>query len=289
MKASRGETLFQASIVTLLSLLGAAILYPFWHVLVGSVLPYAEAVKSSFYLLPKGFTLEAYGRVFEEGRIVRSLLVSIFLTLTVTAYQLTITAMTAYALTKKDLPGRGGFILYILITMFFGGGLIPYYLLIKQLGMINTYWALIVPAAMNTYNFIVMKTFFESLPAEMEEAAKIDGAGYGRVFIRLVLPLSMPVLASIGLFIAVDQWNSWYQPMLFISERDMWPLTLILRDILISNNTELLTKASFANQHAVYSESLKYAVIIVSIAPIVVVYPFIQRFFAKGVMIGAVK
>jgi putative aldouronate transport system permease protein len=284
-----GDKLFQACAVTFLSVIGIIVLYPFWHVLVGSVLPYELAIKSDLYLFPTQFTFEAYEHVFTESRIVRSLIVSVFLTITVTAYQLMITAMTAYSLTKKDLPGRGGIILFIVFTMFFSGGLIPYYLVIKQLGMINSYWSLIVPAAMNTYNFIVMKTFFESLPAEMEEAGKIDGAGYGRMFIRLVLPLSLPVLASIGLFIAVEQWNSWYHPMLFIGDREKWPLTLILRDILISNNTELLTSASFANQKPVYSESLKYAVIMVSITPIVIVYPFIQRYFAKGVMIGAIK
>jgi putative aldouronate transport system permease protein len=264
-------------------------LYPFWHVLVGSIMPYEEAIKSSLHLFPRKITFEAYDYVFSKDTIVKSLLVSLLITVGGTLYQLLITAITAYPMIKQDLPGRSAIFLFIIFTMFFGGGLIPYYLLIKNLGLVNNLAVMIIPAALSTYNIIVLKTFFQGIPIELEESAKIDGAGYMRIFFQIILPLSVPALTTIGLFIAVGQWNNWFTPMLFLNDKNLWPLAMVLRDILINNNMELTRGGSFVSEEFMLGDTIKNAVVMVSVVPIIIVYPFIQKHFVKGVMIGSIK
>ena len=272
-----------------LILIALITLYPFWHVLVGSVMPYEESIRSGFHLFPRKISLEAFKYVFSKNTIIQSLLVSVFVTIIGTLYQLFITTITAYPLIKQDLPGRSAIFLFIIFTMFFGGGLIPYYLLIKNLGMVNSLAVMIIPAAFSTYNMIVLKTFFQNIPIELEESAKIDGAGYMKIFFRIILPLSIPSLATIGLFIAVGQWNNWYTPMLFLNEKKLWPLAMVLRDILINNNMELTRGGSFVSEEFMLGDTIKNAVVVVSVIPIILVYPFIQKHFVKGVMIGSIK
>ncbi|OXM14402.1 carbohydrate ABC transporter permease [Paenibacillus herberti] len=281
--------IFDAVNIVFLALLAIITLYPFWHVLVGSVLPYEEAIKSSFNLFPTKWTFEAYEYIFSKDTILQSLLVSVLVTVLGTLYQLFITAITAYPLIKQDLPGRSAIFLFMVFTMFFSGGLIPYYLLIKNLGMVNSLAVMIIPAALSMYNMIVLKTFFQSIPVELEESAKMDGAGYMTVFFRIILPLSIPSLATIGLFIAVGQWNNWYQPMLFLNDKDLWPLAMVLRDILINNNTNATASFSAMNEQFMLADTIKYAIVMVSVIPIIIVYPFIQKHFVKGVMIGSIK
>ncbi|MCQ6559345.1 carbohydrate ABC transporter permease [Paenibacillus mendelii] len=264
-------------------------LYPFWHVLVGSVLPYEEAIKTSFNLFPRSFSFEAYEYVFSKDTILKSVIVSVIVTVAGTLYQLFVTAITAYPLTKQDLPGRSAIFLFIIFTMFFGGGLIPYYLLIKSLGMVNSLAVMIIPAALSTYNMIVLKTFFQNIPIDLEESAKIDGAGYMRVFFKIIIPLSVPALATIALFIAVGQWNNWYVPMLFLNDKELWPLAMVLRDVLINNNMELTRGGSFVSKEFMLGDTIKNAIVMVSVIPIIIVYPFIQKHFVKGVMIGSIK
>ncbi|WP_238404299.1 carbohydrate ABC transporter permease [Paenibacillus paridis] len=264
-------------------------LYPFWHVLVGSVLPYEEAVKTSFNILPRSISFEAYEYVFSKNTILMSVVVSVFVTVIGTLYQLLITSIAAYPLTKQDLPGRTAIFLFIIFTMFFGGGLIPYYLLIKSLGMVNSLAVMIIPAALSTYNLIVLKTFFQNIPIDLEESAKIDGAGYIRVFFQIIIPLSFPALATIALFIAVGQWNNWYVPMLFLNDKELWPLAMVLRDVLINNNMELTRSGSFVSKDFMLGDTIKNAIVMVSVIPIIIVYPFIQKHFVKGVMIGSIK
>lgn len=264
-------------------------LYPFWHVLVGSVMPYEESIRSTLHLFPRRISFEAYEFVFSKDTIMRSILVSLFVTVAGTLYQLFVTAITAYPLIKHDLPGRSAIFLFIIFTMFFGGGLIPYYLLIKNLGLVNSLAVMIIPAAISTYNMIVLKTFFQNIPIELEESAKMDGAGYMKIFFRIILPLSVPALATIALFIAVGQWNNWYTPMLFLNDKEIWPLAMVLRDILINNNMELTRGGSFVSEEFMLGDTIKNAVVIVSVVPIIVVYPFIQKHFVKGVMIGSIK
>lgn len=264
-------------------------LYPFWHVLVGSVLPYEEAVKTSFNIIPRSLSFEAYEYVFSKNTILMSVVVSVFVTVIGTLYQLLITSIAAYPLTKQDLPGRSAIFLFIIFTMFFGGGLIPYYLLIKSLGMVNSLAVMIIPAALSTYNLIVLKTFFQNIPIDLEESAKIDGAGYMRVFFQIIIPLSFPALATIALFIAVGQWNNWYVPMLFLNDKELWPLAMVLRDVLINNNMELTRSGSFVSKDFMLGDTIKNAIVMVSVIPIIIVYPFIQKHFVKGVMIGSIK
>jgi len=264
-------------------------LYPFWHLLVQSVLPYEEAIKSNFYFLPRKMTFEAYKYVFTNFQFFRSLLISVAITIVGVVYQLLITCMAAYSLTKKHLPGRNVLLFFIVFTMFFGGGLIPYYMLIKNLHLVGNLWVMVLPFAVNTFYLIIVKTSFSSLPVELEEAAFMDGASYYRCFFQIALPLSIPMLATIALFIAVGQWNNWFTPMLFLNERQDWPLALLLRDILVVNNTDFVRNGGAQPQRQLLSNSIKAAVAVVSILPIVAVYPFIQKYFVKGVMIGAVK
>ncbi|PYI56613.1 carbohydrate ABC transporter permease [Paenibacillus flagellatus] len=289
MRKSAGETLFDWANYLFLSAVALAMLYPFWHVLVRSVLPYEEAIRSAIHVFPTKVTFDAYKYVFTNGGLMRGVWISLFVTFAGTAYQLLITAMTSYALTIKALPGRNLIISMIVFTMFFGGGLIPYYLLIRSLHLVDNLLVMIVPAAISTFNMIVMKTFMDTLPKELEESAMMDGAGYFKIFVRLIMPLSVPVMATIGLFIAVGQWNNWMTAMLFLNKRELWPLALILRDILIDNNTELTRQTGYTSDSYLLGESIKMAVVIVSVIPIVAVYPFIQKYFVKGVMIGSLK
>ncbi|WP_256975978.1 MULTISPECIES: carbohydrate ABC transporter permease [Paenibacillus] len=282
-------TIFDTLNILFMLLLAAVTLYPFWHVLIGSIMPYEESIRSVIYLFPQRPTFEAYHYVFSKDTLVGALLVSVFVTAAGMLYQLFITAITAYPLIKQDLPGRTFIFMYIIFTMFFGGGLIPYYLLIKSLGMVNSLAVMIIPAAISTYNMIVLKTFFQNIPLELEESAKIDGAGYMTIFFRIILPLSVPALTTIGLFIAVGQWNNWYTPMLFLNDKDLWPLAMVLRDILINNNMELTRGGSYVSQEFMLGDTIKNAVVIVSVVPIIIVYPFIQKHFVKGVMIGSIK
>jgi len=275
--------------IIFLVFMACIMLYPFWHVLVGSVLPYEEAVKTRFNILPRKISFEAYEYVFSKNTILMSVAVSVFVTVIGTLYQLLITAIAAYPLTKQDLPGRTAIFLFIIFTMFFGGGLIPYYLLIKSLGMVNSLAVMIIPAALSTYNLIVLKTFFQNIPIDLEESAKIDGAGYMRVFFQIIIPLSVPALATIALFIAVGQWNNWYVPMLFLNDKGLWPLAMVLRDVLINNNMELTRSGSFVSKEFMLGDTIKNAIVMVSVIPIIIVYPFIQKHFVKGVMIGSIK
>jgi len=281
--------LFDGFNIVFLVCIGVITLYPFWHVLVGSIIPYEETLKSSFNIFPRKISFEAYQYVFSKDTLIRSMLITIFITVTGAIYQLFITAITAYPLIKKDLPGRTAIFLFIIFTMFFGGGLIPYYLLIKNLGFVNNLAVMIIPAAFSTYNMIVLKTFFQNLPIELEESAKMDGAGYMKIFFWIILPLSVPALATIGLFIAVGQWNNWYTAMLFLNEKKLWPIAMVLRDILINNNTELTRGGSYVSKEFMLEDSIKNAVVMVSVIPILIVYPFIQKHFVKGVMIGSIK
>ena len=203
-----------------------------------------------------------------------------------TLYQLFFTVITGYAMSRNKWTGKGFVMNMILVTMFFGGGMVPYYYLIKSLGMMNTIWVMIIPGAIDTFNMLLMRNYFASLPAEMEESAKIDGANDIIIFVKIFLPLSLPMLATIGLFFAVGNWNSWYNAMLFIPDRtEIWPLQMVLRNMIatVSSNIE--------NPEAVdgFSQGLTMASIFFTIVPMMCFYPFLQRFFVKGIVVGAIK
>ncbi len=288
-KRSNSSRLFDYLNLAFLILFSFVTLYPFWNVLTISLTPYEIAVHSPIVLFPTEISWEGYKYVFSSDSLLKGLIVSLGVTVGVTIYQFAITSIAAYALTKKDLPGRNAVLMFILFTMFFNGGLIPYYLLIKSLGLIDSWLVLILPAAINTFNLIVIKTYFQGLPAEIEESALMDGAGYFRIYLQIILPVSLPIVATICLFISVAAWNEWFNAMLFLNSREKWPLSLILRDIIVQSNTDIGNQASVHNKTALLSETIKMSVIMISILPIMLVYPFIQKYFVKGVMIGAVK
>ena len=202
-----------------------------------------------------------------------------------TTYQLFFTVITGYALSRKDWLGKNFVMNMILVTMFFGGGLVPYYLLIKSLGMMNTIWVMIIPGAIDTFNMLLMRNYFASLPKELEESAKIDGANDIQIFVKIFLPLSLPMLATIGLFFAVGNWNSWYNGMLFNSDESIKTLQQVLQDIVMTQSSSIVSP----NPAKVNSESLKTAAIFFTIIPMMCLYPFLQRFFVKGIVVGAIK
>lgn len=283
-----GGTVFDIANGLFLCCLAIVTLYPFWYVLVGSFLPYSEAIRSTFNLFPKQISFDAYMYVFRSEFIMKGFLISVFITIATVVYQLLLTSMAAYALTKTDLPFRSSIFTFMIITMFMSGGLIPFYMLVKELGFVNNLLVMIIPSAVGVFNLIVIKTFMQSLPVDLEESAYLDGAGFTRMLFTIILPLSGPVLATMGLFIAVGQWNNWMTPTLFIHDKDQWPLAMVLRDILVQNNKKLIEAGAIANK-LMLDKTIKNAVMIVSIVPIIAVYPFIQRHFVKGMMIGAVK
>lgn len=260
-----------------------------WYVLVSSFSDAYAIASGQVKLLPVGFNLNAYKLVFSDQNIWSSYGNTIFYVVVGTIINLIMTTLGAYPLSRRNLHGRNFVMAFIVFTMFFSGGLIPAYLNIRELGLFDTRWALILPGAVNAFNLIVMRTFFQSIPDSLIESAKIDGAHDFKVLWKIVLPLSMPVLAVMTLFYAVGHWNSWFSAMIYLQDRSLFPLQLILREILIQSSAQnMLTNATQDEVHRI-SESIKYATIIVATVPILMIYPFLQRYFVKGVMIGALK
>jgi putative aldouronate transport system permease protein len=284
-----GEKIFDVLNTIFLLMLALLTLYPFWHVLLGSIMPYEDAVKNTIRIFPTRITFDAFAYVLSTAKLMQASWVSIYTTLITTVYQMFVTSMIACVLTKKELPGRNLIFTMILITMFFSGGLVPYYLLIKSLNLIDNILVLIIPYAVNTWWIFVLISFFKELPKELEESAKIDGAGYFRTYIQIIMPLSMPALATIGLFTAVSKWNDWFAPMLFLNNAKLWPLTLVLREIIVNSETDITKSISLNIDKYMSQENIKMAVIMISVLPIIIVYPFVQKHFVKGVLIGSVK
>ncbi len=287
MKQSSGEKIFQVFDVCFLCLLAITTLYPMINVLAVSFSTNEYVMRGEVALLPKGFTLTAYHYLLKFDIILKGYRNTFFIVAVGTAVNLLLTAMTAYALSKKDLLGRTFFLFMIVFTMMFSGGLIPHFLLVKNLGLMNSLWALILPGAISAYNLIIMKSFFQSIPRELIESARIDGLTELGILFRIVMPLSMAALTTIGLFYAVGHWNSFLNAVMYISQKDKWPLQVVLRDILFFANT--MEASSQDSGAEIPLEPLKMATIIATTAPILVIYPFIQKYFVKGIMIGSVK
>ena len=277
--------------IILLILIGFTMIYPFWEILVKSFMTDKDIISSTFYFWPKNWQFEGYKTIFTNKtyNFGRAFLNSVIVAVLDTIYQLVITTLAAYALSKKTLPGRKFLNFFFIFTMYFGGGLIPYYLLIKELNLMNTLWVLIIPSFISVYNVLIMRSFFSTFPKELIEAAKIDGASEAHVFIKVVLPLSKAILATIALFIAVGVWNNWFTSMLFQTESiDFRPMAYTLK-VIIDTSRGINAEAGVGGFNEVIGESVQYAAIIVSTVPILCVYPFLQKHFTKGVMIGSIK
>ncbi len=270
------------------------VFYPLWFVLVASVSNPLYVNRGDFLLFPKGFNMLGYEKVFHTKKIWSGYANTLLYTVCGTALGTVVTVMAGYAFSRKDLPGRGLLMKAFIFTMYFSGGMIPLYMTVKNLGLINNRLVLIVMGVVSTYNIIVVRSFMESnIPDELLDAATIDGCGNGRFFTRIVVPLSRAVVSVIVLYIAVEHWNSYFPAMLYMTDEKKYPLQLVLREILMSsqtaiNNAEFLDAQSAAEMQNV-AQVMKYALIVVSTAPIICVYPFIQKYFTKGVMIGSVK
>lgn len=282
---SLGGKLFQAFNYTLLAVLGLSTMYPFWDSLVVSLMPLKESLGSNIHIIPKAITFESYQYILQMKGLWTAYGVTIFVTVVGTVLSMLMTIMAAYALAKRDLRGGRTIMFLIVFTMLFSGGLIPTYMVVKQLGLMNSVWSLILPSALITYNLIIMRSFLLSLPESLEESARIDGCTDMGVLFRIVVPLSMPALATISLFYAVYRWNEFFTAVMYITDKEQWPLQLFLRAMLIENEASYQS----GDNPFLLGPSVKMASIMIATIPVIIIYPFFQRFFAQGVMLGAVK
>ena len=288
-KKSVGENIFDSFNYILMVLLAIVTLYPCYYVLIASVSnPQMIFDNNGMLFYPKGFSFTAYKNVLRYAPLWRGYLNTVFYVGVGGLLSVVVTVMTAFALTRRDLPFKNFIIMAFVFTMYFSGGLIPTYMVIKNLNMLNTRSSLILPTLINTYNLIITMSYFKGLPYELEEAAKIDGASDYRVLLQIMIPIAKPIIAVVSLYYMVAIWNSYFNAMIYLRNRDLYPLQLVLREILIQNTTVDVGGTGTGDVQA-YSENLKYAVIVVSTIPILCVYPFIQRYFVKGITIGAVK
>ena len=279
---------FDAINSTILVLIALVMLYPFWYVLMGSLMTNAESMVNPYKLFAKFPTLEAYKIFFENTSMVSNLLVSTYITLAGAFLGLVFTSMAAYALSRKYLPGRRTVNKYITFTMLFSGGMIPYFLVVKALGLYNKLEALYIPTLINAYYLIIMRTNFSSIPDSLEESAKIDGANFFQIFCKIILPMSKPVLATILLFYAVDHWNDMTSGLLFIMDPKKQPLQTTLYRILSNQDSQLTNEGvSLGGQFS--TKTLQNAATIITVLPILIVYPLLQKYFVTGVTLGAVK
>jgi putative aldouronate transport system permease protein len=285
---SIGGRIFAAVNFTLLALIALVTVLPFIHVVAGSFTTSAEIAASKFVLIPKVWSFEAYKFIFSTDTIFKAMGVSIGVTLIGTLFSMFITALMAYGLSRRDLDGRNVVNFLVVFTMLFHGGMIPTFLVVKELGLIDSYAALILPSAISAFNMIILKNFFQNIPEGLEESAKIDGCNDFGILFRIVLPLSMPAIATISLFYAVTYWNTYMSAILYLDDSAKWPIQVLLRQIVVlasgMDHSSTLDAAVPPPDQAI-----KMAVIVVATLPILMVYPFLQKHVAKGAMLGSMK
>lgn len=280
------EKVFDILNYTLLGFFAIITFLPFVYIFISSFTSSAEILQKGFVLIPEHPTLEAYQYIFTTDVFLRSILITVFITIAGTTINIIMTSMMAYGLSHEHLMGRKTLMVMIVFTMLFSGGMIPSYLLIKNLRLINSYAALILPGAINAFNFIIMKNFFQQIPKELAESAKIDGANDLVILWKVILPVSMPILATFSLFYAVGHWNTFMSAILYINDPAKWPIQVLLRNIVILSQTGV-----GEGEMDVYipPATIKMAVIVVATLPILMVYPFLQKHFVKGMMLGSIK
>jgi putative aldouronate transport system permease protein len=279
------DRLFNALNYIILTLIVVAVAFPLFYVVSVSLTPYSEVLRNGgFVVLPRSITFESYAAFLGDSLIPRAFGVTAFITIVGTAINLALTSLMAYPLSKPYLPGRTVLLFLVAFTLLFNGGVVPTYLIVKMTGLVNSVWSMILPSAVWSFNLLIMKTFFEGLPRELDEAAKIDGAGELRILGQIVLPLSMPVIATVGLFYAVGHWNEFFQAIMYINDSAKYPVQVILRNILASAMMPPMDA-----EDVLPSESLQMAAVVLSALPIIVVYPFVQKYFTQGMLLGSVK
>ncbi|WP_144933001.1 carbohydrate ABC transporter permease [Paenibacillus sp. 32O-W] len=275
--------------IVLLGIIGLVMLLPFLYIFSVSFSSMKEYISSDLLLWPKEWVLDAYQYIFSSSSFIRSLGVTVFVTVTGTAFNLLFTSAMAYGLTRR-LVGQSFILFLVLFTILFSAGMIPSYLIVKETGLLDSLWALIIPAAIAPFNLIVMRQFFLNIPEELNEAAFIDGANELQTFARLILPLSKPALATFCLFYAVGHWNNYFAGILYLNDPTKWPIQVVLRQIVVLNDpVNSLGAVEMLMENPPPPETIQMAAILVATVPILIVYPFLQKHFAKGVMIGSIK
>lgn len=279
--------LFDIANAAFMLLVIAVTLYPFWYVLVCSFSSMEHIVRSGFILWPDGLHLEAYRQVFRNNLVPTAYRNTLIIAIGGTCISMCLTTMGAYVLSIRKMPGRTFFTVYVVLTMLFSGGLIPTYLVVNNLGLVDTLWALILPGAVNTYNMVLMRNFFQAIPEDFREAAYLDGMGLGRYLVRIILPLSGASLATITLFYTVGYWNAYFGGIIYIRTRELLPMQTVLRQVLMTSqfNTMMYDDAT----QTLAPETLKNAMIVITVLPIICVYPYLQRYFIKGILTGSLK
>lgn len=279
------DRIFDVIVYSILLLVGLATLFPMMYVVSVSITPMSEVLKNGgFVVIPQSVTFDAYKELLGNSAIPRAFSVTLFITVVGTAINMVLTVLMAYPLSRKTLPLRSFLLLVIAFTMLFSGGLIPLYLVVKATGLLNTVWAMIIPGAIGAFNILIMKSFFENLPEELFESARIDGAKEWRVLLQMVIPLSVPVLITVGLFYVVGHWNSFFSAIMYITDRKLHPIQVIVRNILTKS---LNPVENF--EVPLPTEAVQMASVIIACLPVMVVYPFVQKYFTQGAMIGSIK
>ncbi len=287
---TRGERIFNVFNVTVLGVVALMALYPFVYTISMSLSSAAEAMRSGLHLYPRDISMTSFEIVLANPDIVSGFVNSVLRTVAGTALTLFFTCLTAYPLARRELPHRGPLLFLILFTMIFSGGIVPNYLLIKNIGLIDSLWALILPHLLTAFNVIVMKNFFQSIPESLAESAKIDGASEINILARIYVPLSKPVLATIGLWTAVSHWNQWFDAMLYITNDENQVLQTFLQRIVIESSVEMIEQGLVdPNVTQFTPETIKAATVVVTVLPMLLIYPFVQKYFVKGIMLGGVK
>lgn len=290
-KIKAGDRAFDIINTLLLVFVFLVIFYPLYYVLIASFSDPDLVLTGKIFLLPKGFQLESYQKVFENSEVMNGYLHTILYAVVGTCINLVVTLSAGYALSRTDLRGKKALTLFFVFTMFFSGGTVPTYMLVRNLKLLNTFWAMVLPNAMSVWNLILCRNFFEgNIPKELLEVSQIDGCRNYYFFLKIVLPLSKALIAVMVLFYAVGHWNSYMQPLMYLSDRDKYPLQLVLKNILISSQPDA-SLAGMTDRAEMYkqTEMLKYALVVVSSVPMIVLYPFVQKYFVQGVMVGSVK
>jgi putative aldouronate transport system permease protein len=290
-KLKKNGTAFDALNAIILGVLALIALFPFYNVLIISLAKYEVITDSFIYLLPASIDFTAYKYIITEKKFLNAFLVSSFVTVFGVAFNMTLSVVGAYGLSKKKIPGRNFFLGAILFTMFFNGGLIPYYLVVNGLGLVNNILVMIIPNGIATMYLIIMKNYFATIPESMEESAKIDGANDLYILWKIIIPISAPFIATFALFYAVDRWNEWWNALIFINESNKAPLQIFLREILIVFNDQIGTMGAAIrdSKTKVYMQGVQMAAIVVTALPIICIYPFLQKHFVSGIMIGSIK
>ncbi len=292
-KAGLSEQVLQAVIYCILIAICLMILLPCINIVALSFNDGKDAARGGIYFWTRKFTWANYKEVFQDGSITKAYVITISRTVIGTLGSLIVTSFAAYSLKEKELPGRKLITILITFTMLFSGGMIPTYIQYNKLGLLNSFWVYVVPSLVSVTYLLMMRTFFETIPDSLEESAKLDGCGYFKIFSMIIIPLSKPVMAVVGLYTAVNHWNDWFSGAFYMRSSAMWPVQTVLQQMLskamAAREVTTVSQAIAQNSNTVTSDSLKMAAVVVTTVPILCVYPFIQKYFAKGAMIGAVK